>query len=255
MSRIKWALVKSRLQYQFAEWPDTWPVKLSARHLARLQAVHVRMDGRVWSDEIKALQAAIDDATNAGELPCTIETFKFQYEAYSHPISASPAQQAQARKDACYQKDLAAISAIDFEHWLTTQGESPSIHIAAWVQSTTLTVDTAAPVPAQVIDYSLLATPSQLLDAFERWGMEAAWFDDLNSRKWLKEARRKKGQGQRGLVIEPLFCPFKVMTGMIEKVRRVNRLNPDTAWRTLEHKFPKVYDTFEIHDPRERTGD
>lgn len=150
MSRIKWALVKSRLQYQFAEWPDTWPVKLSARHLARLQAVHVRMDGRVWSDEIKALQAAIDDATNAGELPCTIETFKFQYEAYSYPISASPAQQAQARKDACYQKDLAAISAVDFEHWLTTQGELPSIHIAAWVQSTTLTVDTAAPAPETV---------------------------------------------------------------------------------------------------------
>ena len=144
MSRIKWALVKSRLQYQFAEWPDTWPVKLSARHLARLQAVHVRMDGRVWSDEIKALQAAIDDATNAGELHCTIETFEFQCEAYSHPISASPEQQAQARKDACYQKDLAAISAIDFEHWLTTQGESPSIHIAAWVQSTTPTVETTA---------------------------------------------------------------------------------------------------------------
>ena len=116
--------------------------------------------------------------------------------------------------------------------------------------------ETAAPAPVVAeLDYSLLATPAELLDAFGKWGMGAAWFDDLNSRQWLFDARRRKGQGQRGNVIEPLFCPFAVMNGLIEKVRKANRLKPDTAWRTLEHKFPKVYATFEGYDPRERTGD
>ena len=109
--------------------------------------------------------------------------------------------------------------------------------------------------PADELDYSLLATPSELLEAFGKWGMKTVWFDDLNSRKWLLDARREKGQGQRGHAIKPLFCPFAVMNGLINNVRKVNRLNPDTAWRTLEHKFPDVYSAFEMHDPREQTGD
>jgi hypothetical protein len=112
-----------------------------------------------------------------------------------------------------------------------------------------------ATTPASELDYSLLATRSQLLDAFQRWGMKAAWFDDLNSRTWLLDARRQKGQGQRGHVIDPLFCPYLVMLGLIGKVRKANRLPPGTAWRTLEHKFPKVYAAFEDHDPRDPTGD
>ena len=115
--------------------------------------------------------------------------------------------------------------------------------------------DTAKPALEVKLDYSLLATPTELLDAFEKWGLRAAWFAELDSHKWLLEAQRKKGQGQRGNVIPPLFCPFAVMNGLIGKVRKANRLQPDTAWRTLEHKFPKVHATFESHDPRERTGD
>lgn len=111
------------------------------------------------------------------------------------------------------------------------------------------------PAPVAEIDYLLLATPAKLLDAFEKWGLAATWFDELNSHKWLLDARRKKGQGQRGHVIEPLFCPFDVMNGLIGKVRKASRLNPDTAWRTLEHKFPDVYTAFQEHDPREVTGD
>lgn len=120
----------------------------------------------------------------------------------------------------------------------------------------TAPAQTTTPAPVvEELDYSLLATPAELLDAFGKWGMDAAWFDDLNSRQWLLDARRRKGQGQRGHVIEPLFCPFAVMNGLIGKVRKAKRLQPDTAWRTLEHKFPKVHATFESHDPREQTGD
>lgn len=105
------------------------------------------------------------------------------------------------------------------------------------------------------LDYSVLATPAALLDAFEKWGMKAAWFDELDSHKWLLEARRQKGQGQRGNVIPPMFCPYAVMCGLVSKVRKATRLKPDTAWRTLEHKFPKVHAAFESHDTRDRTGD
>ena len=123
-------------------------------------------------------------------------------------------------------------------------------------------VEVDAPAPTQTPapelaehNYSLLATRAELLDAFSKWGMAAAWFDDLNSRQWLLDARRKKGQGQRGHVIEPLFCPFAVMKGLIGSVRKAKRLQPDTAWRTLAHKFPKVYAEFSEYDPRELTGD
>lgn len=129
-------------------------------------------------------------------------------------------------------------------------------------QDTTTTVakpsTPAAPVvedEGPELDYGMLATREQLLDAFAKWGLDEAWFADLNSHHWLLDARRQKGQGQRGHVIEPLFCPFDVMSGLIRKVRKAKRLNPDVAWRTLEHKFPKVYATFETFDPRDQTGD
>ncbi len=105
------------------------------------------------------------------------------------------------------------------------------------------------------LDLSRLATPAELLEAFGQWGMKPVWFKDLNSRQWLLDARRRKGQGQRGQVVEPLFCPFAVMNGLIGKVHKIGRMKPDTAWRMLEHKFPKVYAAFENCDPRDRTGD
>ena len=129
------------------------------------------------------------------------------------------------------------------------------VEVSPEPQQTALATDAAKPAPEVELDYSLLATPTELLDAFEKWGLRAAWFAELDSHKWLLEAQRKKGQGQRGNVIQPLFCPFAVINGLIGKVRKANRLQPDTAWRTLEHKFPKVHATFESHDPRERTGD
>ncbi len=137
---------------------------------------------------------------------------------------------------------------------LSQEQENPTPALVLTEQAIGAGSEGAAPDVAEH-DYSLLATPAELLDAFGKWGMKAAWFDDLNSRQWLLDARRKKGQGQRGHVIEPLFCPYAVMNGLIGKVRKANRLNADTAWRTLEHKFSKVYAAFESHDNRDRTGD
>lgn len=149
MSRIKWAKAKSRLIYQFVDWPDTWPARLSPAHLARLQAASEPESGRVWHDEIKALRSAIDAAADAGEIPHVIETFRFAPSGYSYPMFGSAEQQKQARLDACYSKELPAITASNFTQWLSVQGETPSVHIAAWVQSTaraTARATTPAPV-------------------------------------------------------------------------------------------------------------
>lgn len=103
-------------------------------------------------------------------------------------------------------------------------------------------------------DDSLLATPNELVDAYGAWGLRIEWFRELDSHKWLSDARRKKGHGTQVQSMKPLFCPYAVMMGLVLKVRRAKRIKPDTGWRVLEHKFPKVYTAFEANDPREQTG-
>lgn len=105
------------------------------------------------------------------------------------------------------------------------------------------------------VNYKLLATPTQLLDAFQTRGLRASWFAELQSHAWLLKARKHKGQGQRGHAIPPLFCPYLVMSGLMHNVRRDKRLRPDVAWRILQAKFTVVYNEFESHDPREQSGD
>jgi len=105
------------------------------------------------------------------------------------------------------------------------------------------------------LDESTLATPAELIDAFEKWGLKRDWFKDLNSRKWLLNARKKIGKGQRRRSIQPLFCPHEVMQGLMHRVRNPKRLSVETGWRTLEHKFPSVYNKYHFNDPRDRQGD
>ena len=100
------------------------------------------------------------------------------------------------------------------------------------------------------IDFTLIATREALLDAFKQWGLNADWFKDLNSHKWLLNARRVKGHGQRGNRAPALFCPLAVMQGFISSVRGTKRISPEKAWSVLEQKFPKVYANFSVHDPR-----
>ncbi len=102
-----------------------------------------------------------------------------------------------------------------------------------------------------LIDVSLLATREELLEAFGQFGLKRAWFNDLQSRKWLLDARKVKGHGQRGSKTAALFCPYQVIQGLIHSVRGMKRISPDTAWRIFGHKFPKAYEKFLINDPRE----
>ena len=106
----------------------------------------------------------------------------------------------------------------------------------------------------KTIDFDLLATRDQLLTAFKAWGLQSAWFGDLNSHSWLKAARRIKGQGQRGHIIEPLFCPLAVMNGLSTSIRGRDRLSQTKGWSILEHHFPQVSHANSIADPRDPSG-
>jgi hypothetical protein len=100
---------------------------------------------------------------------------------------------------------------------------------------------------------ALLATRDELYAAFGSFGLKKTWFNELNSHHWLLMARKVGGLGQRSWRREPLFCPYEVMTGLVEKSRK-GRISIDTGWRVLEHKFPDSYAAFSAGDPREPSG-
>lgn len=105
---------------------------------------------------------------------------------------------------------------------------------------------------ATACEFSMLATREQLIEAFGRFtGMDASWFSNLTDTPALLAARKVTGQGGRGHVAEPLFCPFTVMQWLADSKRRKGRkLSAEKAWELLEKNFPKVYDTRSVADPR-----
>ncbi len=119
----------------------------------------------------------------------------------------------------------------------------------AVIQHLLLPVD-QVPAAATRPDYSLLATRDELFAAFGGFGLRMEWFKDLKSRQWLYEAREVVGQGQRGRVQEPRFCPLKVMTGLIEK-SRTSQLKRAAGWRILKNRFPAVYAASAVGDPND----
>ena len=236
------------------EMPNEWPRVFSLEHIAKLQFPENASDESIFFRALK-------DACTGGSLKhlATIELRQYKLSASVQRHITELIQH--ELRDNSYEVTVHYVDHRDLAAWLEKQDEEPSAHLAAWFKATTS--DTPAPPKGAAgasggmveLDYSVLATPAALLDAFEKWGMKAAWFDELDSHKWLLDARRQKGQGQRGHVILPMFCPYAVMCGLVDKVRKATRLKPDTAWRTLEHKFPKVHAAFESHDTRDRTGD
>ncbi len=114
--------------------------------------------------------------------------------------------------------------------------------------------ETAAGInPETEMSTDCLATREQIEDAFGVWGLKPGWFDNFKDRRWLRDARKRKGQGQRGHTVKPLFCPYEVMQGLVKTVRG-RRMSEAKGWDVLEHKFPATYSRFSIGDPRERTG-
>ncbi len=105
---------------------------------------------------------------------------------------------------------------------------------------------------AQERDLSFLATRQQLIEAFGIFtGMDATWFNNLKDTPALRRARKVVGQGGRGHIEQPLFCPLTVMLWLADSKRRKGlRLGADKAWELLEKNFPKVYNANSVGDPR-----
>lgn len=112
--------------------------------------------------------------------------------------------------------------------------------------------DTAKLVPVLVdgIDFTMVATRQQLIDAFGTFtGMDKSWFDNLTTSPKLMAARKCKGQGGRNRA-EPLFCPYEVMQWLADpKRKKGKKINETTAWRLLKSHFPKVHNQYSIGDP------
>jgi hypothetical protein len=101
-----------------------------------------------------------------------------------------------------------------------------------------------SPSAQPAVDLDLLATPSQLINAFGTvTGMDKSWFERPKDTPGLFKARRVEGVGQRGQTRPPLYCPMEVMTWLLTPKRKKGRQfhNPDTAWRMLKKHFPGVY--------------
>lgn len=111
--------------------------------------------------------------------------------------------------------------------------------------------DKAGDDPTGAVDFDMLATRQQLIDAFGSFtGMTAAWFVNLRDTPALLAARKIAGTGGNHPT-EPLFCPYEVMVWLVDTKRRKGRkVESDTAWRLLESHFPRVYARYSVGDTR-----
>ena len=110
----------------------------------------------------------------------------------------------------------------------------------------------AEPCASTTPDYSMLATRAQLIEAFGAFtGMDLTWFRNLKDTPALLNARKVTGQGGRGHLAEPLFCPLEVMQWLVSGKRKKGRpLSLEKAWELLERHFPKVHSANSAADPR-----
>lgn len=134
--------------------------------------------------------------------------------------------------------------------------------LARWVEAVGIVseYDFAAPQAAPVAnecttnspDFAMLATREKLIEAFGRFtNMNMSWFDNLKDTPALQAARKVVGQGGRGHIAEPLFCPVEVLQWLINpKRRKGSKLGPEKGWELLEKHFPIVYAQCSIADPR-----
>ena len=102
------------------------------------------------------------------------------------------------------------------------------------------------------IRYEVLASRSELIEAFGCYGVELKIFKALKDRPGLLAACRVKGKGQKGSRAEPMFCPFEVINWLVKTgIKEKPRLENFMGWHILETKFPSVYAEKSIGDPRQ----
>lgn len=126
-------------------------------------------------------------------------------------------------------------------------------HPAEAQASTAVSIDRLERGSGHGFDYAMHATRDGLIDAFGPFtGMNKDWFKNLKDTPALARARKSPGQGGRGHIKEPYFCPIEVMQWLIDPRRKKGRrLSEEKGWEMLEKHFPKVYAKHSAADPRE----
>ena len=122
---------------------------------------------------------------------------------------------------------------------------------AVAVQQTDPDLMHSPPGQSTAVDYSLLAEPKRLIEAFGRnTGMNLKWFRDVKESPGLEKARKVPGKPGRG-GFPAMYCPYEVLLWLIDpKRKRGQHLHPNTYWRLLQQNFPKVYDMHAREDTR-----
>ena len=161
---------------------------------------------------------------------------------------------AKSHPDGCMLRDFALLAlerGASHRHEISKAVVHLTEDAGTMTQSVSLVPDVANNAPAH--DYSMLASRDQLIGAFGSFtGMDAAWFNNLTDTPALLAARKVAGQGGRGHIAEPLFCPFEVVQWLASAKRKKGRsLGAEKAWGLLEKYFPRVYNARSVGDPRD----
>lgn len=207
--------------------PDYWTLENAAEALKEQEGWHGGTRGSFLDQ--------LEEAAQRGEI------------AIRDPHTCLPIQSPQARTF------WELVTPTDVNAWLEKQAAP-----YRWNADATETEPEPVPViagsasNAPACDFSMLATRDQLIEAFGRFtGMDASWFNNLKDTPALLAARKQAGQGGRGHIAEPWFCPFEVMHWLADSKRRKGRkLSPEKAWELLERNFPKVHSAQSVSDPR-----
>jgi hypothetical protein len=105
---------------------------------------------------------------------------------------------------------------------------------------------------AQILtDVKYWATTNSLVEAFEPYGLTEKKIRN-GSTKYIGDARKLQGQGGRGRAVQPMFCPYEIMQGLVNKAKP-KLLNERRGWEILEKRFANTYGKFQEQDPRKYT--
>jgi hypothetical protein len=150
----------------------------------------------------------------------------------------------------CFERELfrrddsGAKSPKDWVQWCDSKSICVNSDVRAAVEAQTAN---GASIESQTakIDFSLLATPDQLITAFGKYGLNAGLFKNVTNSRWLLNARKVKGVGKKGQEITPMFCPYEVMRGALKSSRIIkNNMNERQGWIVLKQSFPKAYEPY-----------
>lgn len=264
--QLSWSTARVRLD-RITRYMPSWRLEIPSTVAVDLQ-LSMTVDAateRFTAEQLsvkEAFQKAVKDAIENGTLPHT-KTNAADYLGADAHRKIAPELTSTRAADGKFSyfllpalapssyDEFNLISAPNFTRWLSENEQVPTEHVKAWLEAVDVQADAVKPA-SDVPDISMLATRQQLIDAYGSFtGLNLGWFDNLRDTPALLAARKKRGQGGRGHIIEPLFCPFSVMQWLANPKRKSGcKVSSDKAWEILEKHFPTVYNVYSVGDTR-----